>query len=245
MPDATVAGEVSEPQFAALVDAIAADPARRGQLAGLLREDHAIYAGRGTTAIARMRGWILLAMARAGVPDAALVFVLEELDSGTERRLRGSTSTGVEIHLGPAVAIFFFNDMDFGRPANCYLLEKAARRLDPFLPVIEKLAMDGASPLVATLTLNMLEVVPQPHHLSLLIKALAAWLDAYSVDRAFWVDQGIGRRGCILIDAIRKQEPAAILSQTNLRGALDHILAALVTLGVPEARRLELELAKL
>jgi cytochrome oxidase Cu insertion factor (SCO1/SenC/PrrC family) len=84
MRDATVAGAMSEPQFAALVDAIAADPGRRGQLAGLLREDHAIYAERGTAAIARMRGWILLAMARAGVSDAALVFVLEELDSGTD-----------------------------------------------------------------------------------------------------------------------------------------------------------------
>src|SRR4029453_8180890 len=84
MPDATVAGAVSETQFAALVDAIAADPVRRGQFAGLLREDHAIYAERSTAAIARMRGWILLAMARTGVSDAALVFVLEELDSGTD-----------------------------------------------------------------------------------------------------------------------------------------------------------------
>ena len=113
-----------------------------------------------------------------------------------------------------------------------------------FLPAIEKLAVDGVSPLVATLTLNMLEVAPQPHHLSLLIKALAVWLDAYSVDRTFWVDQGVGRRGCAFIDAIRKQEPATVSSQTNLRGSLDHILAALVALGVPEARRLEVELAK-
>jgi protein SCO1/2 len=84
MPDATVAGAMSEPQFASLVDAIASDPDRRGQLTGLLRENHAIYAERGTAAIARMRGWILLAMARTGVSDAALVFVLEELDSGTD-----------------------------------------------------------------------------------------------------------------------------------------------------------------
>jgi protein SCO1/2 len=84
MPDATVAGAMSESQFASLVDAIASDPDRRGQLTGLLRENHAIYAERGTAAITRMRGWILLAMARAGVSDAALVFVLEELDSGTD-----------------------------------------------------------------------------------------------------------------------------------------------------------------
>jgi hypothetical protein len=84
MPDATVAGAMSEPQFASLVDAIASDPDRRGQLTGLLRENHTIYADRGTAAIARMRGWILLAMAQTGVSDAALVFVLEELDSGTD-----------------------------------------------------------------------------------------------------------------------------------------------------------------
>ena len=84
MRDATVAGAMSESQFATLVDAIAADPDRRGQLTDLLREDHAIYAERGAAAIVRMRGWILLAMARAGVSDAELVFVLEELDSGTD-----------------------------------------------------------------------------------------------------------------------------------------------------------------
>ena len=72
-----------------------------------------------------------------------------------------------------------------------------------------------------------------------------AWLDAYSGDRSFWVEYGVGRRACAWIDAIRQQEPAAISSQTNLRGTLDHILAALIALGVPEARRLELELAKL
>ena len=92
MPDATAAGAMSETQFAALVDAIAADPARRGQLAGLLREDHAIYADRGTAAITRMRGWILLAMARAGLSNAALVFVLEELDSGTDPYLVGAAA---------------------------------------------------------------------------------------------------------------------------------------------------------
>src|SRR4029453_9247549 len=59
-------------------------PPPREQLPGLLRENHAIYAERGTAAIARMRAWILLAMARTGVSDAALVFVLEELDSGTD-----------------------------------------------------------------------------------------------------------------------------------------------------------------
>ena len=40
------------------------------QLAGLLRENHPIYDGRGTATVVRMRGWILLALARAGLSDA-------------------------------------------------------------------------------------------------------------------------------------------------------------------------------
>jgi protein SCO1 len=77
----------SESEFAALVDALAADPERREQLTDLLREDHPLYDQRGATTIVRMRGWILLALARSGVSDAALVFVLEELDTGIDAYL--------------------------------------------------------------------------------------------------------------------------------------------------------------
>lgn len=108
MPDATVAGAMSEPQFAALIDAIAADSDRHGQLIGLLREDHAIYAERGTSAIARMRGWILLAMARTGVPDAALVFVLEELDNGTDPYLVAAAARALRSGRQPQASLARF-----------------------------------------------------------------------------------------------------------------------------------------
>src|SRR3981189_2992275 len=80
-PVATASAQ-SEPRFAAMVDALMADPSRSGQLTDLLREDHPIYDQRGAAAIVRMRGWLLLALARAGVSDAALLFVLEGLDTG-------------------------------------------------------------------------------------------------------------------------------------------------------------------
>src|SRR5258708_14863672 len=74
----------SEPQFAELVQAIADDPVRREDLTSLLREDHSFYHQRGTAATVRMRAWVLLALARAGMADAALSFILEELDTGTD-----------------------------------------------------------------------------------------------------------------------------------------------------------------
>ena len=84
MQTTTMASVQSESEFAALVDALAGDAAQREQLTDLLREDHPIYDGRGTATIVRMRGWVLLAFARAAVSDAALIYVLEELDTGVD-----------------------------------------------------------------------------------------------------------------------------------------------------------------
>ena len=69
----------SEDQFASAVEKLSS---ARGQLTDLLREDHPIYEQRGAATVNRMRGWVLLALARRDLPDAALPFVLEELDTG-------------------------------------------------------------------------------------------------------------------------------------------------------------------
>jgi protein SCO1/2 len=71
----------SEDQFAVLVDSVA-ENRDAGALTSLLRESHAIYDQRSTAAIVRMRGWILLALAQVGLPADAVIFALEELDTG-------------------------------------------------------------------------------------------------------------------------------------------------------------------
>jgi protein SCO1/2 len=93
-----------EPQFAALVDAITADPGRREQLTDLLREDHPLYNQRGTATTVRMRGWVLLALARAGVSDAALLFVLEELDTGVDAYLVAAAARALRSYPSPTSA---------------------------------------------------------------------------------------------------------------------------------------------
>lgn len=84
MPDLVINGAESEQQFGALVDGLAFDPHGRQQLLDLLREDHPIYNNRGTNAVVRMRGWVLLSLARGGIPGDALIFLLEELDTGVD-----------------------------------------------------------------------------------------------------------------------------------------------------------------
>ena len=94
----------SESQFAAAVDALAADPASSGELTNLLREDHPVYDQRGTATTVRMRGWVLLALSRAGVSDAALVFVLEELDTGDDAYLTAAAARALRHYPKPEAA---------------------------------------------------------------------------------------------------------------------------------------------
>jgi protein SCO1 len=95
---------MSEPQFAALVDALAANPDQREQLTDLLRENQPLYDQRGAATIVRMRGWVLLALARAGVADSALLFVLEELDTGVDPYLIAAAARALRSYPNPSPA---------------------------------------------------------------------------------------------------------------------------------------------
>ncbi|MBV9926367.1 MAG: SCO family protein [Acidobacteria bacterium] len=104
MPEVAAVGASAEEQFAALVETLAADPGRRAELCGLLREDHAVYEQRGTAATVRMRGWVLLALARGGLADDALVYVLEELDTGTDAYLLAAAARALRSYPSPDAA---------------------------------------------------------------------------------------------------------------------------------------------
>jgi protein SCO1 len=105
MHDLATTGALPEPQFAALVDALAADPGRRGRLTELLREDHPLYDQRSAAAAVRMRGWVLLALARTGVSDASLIYVLEELDAGTDAYLVAAAAHALRSYPNPNAAL--------------------------------------------------------------------------------------------------------------------------------------------
>jgi len=95
---------MTEEQFCQLVDQLAADPPGHDQLIDLLREDHSIYDQRGTGVVVRMRGWVLLVLARDGLSDAALPFVLEELDSGVDAYLVACAASVLRRYAAPNAA---------------------------------------------------------------------------------------------------------------------------------------------
>jgi protein SCO1 len=79
---AVVKSQQTEAEFCSLVE-----QSDQEQLIDLLRENHPVYNQRGATTVARMRGWVMLALARIQLTDAALPFVLEELDTGVDAYL--------------------------------------------------------------------------------------------------------------------------------------------------------------
>ena len=100
--------ETPEEDIAALVDSVKRAPHRRGVLVELLSERDPVYAGRGTNATTRMRGYVLAAFESVGLPDPALPYVIEELESGRNAYLVAAAAKAVRGLDAPVRAIVPF-----------------------------------------------------------------------------------------------------------------------------------------
>jgi hypothetical protein len=165
------------------------------------------------------------------------------VETGGWRRMVRHASTSIEMHLGPAAGAMFFNQHGFMHPPAAYLLPKGIDRLAAFLPLLERVAKEAPCAFVAIVTLNLLEVAPRIEHAPMLVTAAKSWLAAFPDDNDFWVDQGIGRRICNLLDVVLAGTDALFDAERRLRRDVDAILAALVRSGVAEAARLERDIA--
>ena len=87
--------------------------------------------------------------------------------------------------------------------------------------------------------LNLLEVAPRASHLPVIVAAGKGWLAAHPDNKEFWIDQGIGRRLCSLMEAILASDPKLFGLDQALRKDIDVLLGSLVRMGVAEAHRLE------
>jgi hypothetical protein len=159
------------------------------------------------------------------------------------QRLAGSRSNSVEVHIGPAIAVFFFNDYGRFQPTKCYLSPNVIDRIDPFLPLLQTLIEGGPSFFTALVALNLLEVSPKPSHLPLIVRAAATWLKTYPDSVPFWIDNDTGRQICVLIEDIWRIEPALLDRTQAMRNEIDQLLATMVRIGVADAARLEKALA--
>ena len=151
-------------------------------------------------------------------------------------------SASIEVNLGTAIAALFFNRWNRLSLSACYLQPLDIIRVEPFLPVLERLAVEGPGGFVAHLLLDLVEVSPKPEHLSFIVAAAEGWLAAHPHDTGFWIDIGTAGRLCAVIDSVRSQEPFTRWDSV-LRDRVSSILSGLVGIGVPEAAQLEQNLA--
>ncbi len=90
--------ELTEDNWCEHVEHLASDPS---QLLDLLREDHPLYDQRGAATVVRMRGWVILTLARTTLSDAALPFVIEDLDSGVDAYLVAAAAAALRCYPTP------------------------------------------------------------------------------------------------------------------------------------------------
>jgi len=76
-----------EEELASFVDDIKKSSGTGYKLLPLLKEQHPMYDGKSANAVTRMRGYIMQAFWLTGLPDEALIYVYEELESDREAYL--------------------------------------------------------------------------------------------------------------------------------------------------------------
>jgi hypothetical protein len=155
-----------------------------------------------------------------------------------ERHVR-ERSTSTELHFGPAMAVVLFNEYWSFQPPKCYLKPKGVDHLGPFLPLLKEIAESAQFFLAVLVLLNLLEVAPRASHLPVIIAAGKGWRAAHPDNKEFWIDQGIGRRLCLLMETILTFDPKPFASDQPLRKDIDSFLGTLVRMGIAEAHRLE------
>jgi hypothetical protein len=155
------------------------------------------------------------------------------------RYLKGKPDDSIEWHIGPAIAVLFFNDYLRPAPISCYLLPAGVERIEPFVPLLEELNRGAPCIFLALLTLNLMEVSPKGSLLALMLTAAEEWLNTYPDNTVFWLNHGIGQRVCGVIRKIVEASQTKLDHKRTLCTRADRLLAALVRIGVSEASALE------
>ena len=85
----------SEFDLGAWVDEVKQAPELRGRLVDVLPESHFLYKNRGTNTMIRMRGYVMAAFEKVGLPESAIPFIVDELENGRDAYLVASAAKAV------------------------------------------------------------------------------------------------------------------------------------------------------
>lgn len=103
-----------EEELAAFVDAAKCSRRRGEELVQFLPEQHPIYRNRSANGIIRLRGYVLAAFEQTGTPQAAVPYILEELESGGQAYLVAAAAKALRglDEPPPGVVRFLFKSVE-------------------------------------------------------------------------------------------------------------------------------------
>ncbi len=157
---------------------------------------------------------------------------------------RERSEMSVEMRIGPAIGVMFFNNHTPFGGSRCYLTAKGVDRVDPYFPQIARLVEEGPVPFTTLLTMNLLEVSPQPKHAAFFVSSALTWLRRQPSNTSLWIESGLGERLARWLESVTSSDESLRSANHALRADMDHILARLVQIGVAEAHRVEQSLAQ-
>ena len=95
--------EFTEQNFSELVSQLSCD-----ERLDLLHESNPLYDQRGAATVVRMRGWVILTLARTTLPETALPFILEDLDNSVDPYLVAAAAFALRSYPTPNPAFASF-----------------------------------------------------------------------------------------------------------------------------------------
>ena len=104
-----------EEEIAAWVASRPPTDTAREAIVSLLQEQHPLLAGRSTSETSRIRGYALAAFERIGLPDAALPYILDELQNGDDAYLVAAAAKALRGARAPADVAFAVPFLDGAR----------------------------------------------------------------------------------------------------------------------------------
>jgi cytochrome oxidase Cu insertion factor (SCO1/SenC/PrrC family) len=146
-------GRVSPAQVTADVVSIRRAPARREELVAMLAEQSPIYRDLSSGETDRIRGFVLASFERVGLPDTALPFVLEELETGINpytvaaaaRAMRGAPAISDKAFaLLVAAAVRIENNDDNVQYDSIDPGDRSAARTSALVEIIRSIGASGS-----------------------------------------------------------------------------------------------------
>jgi len=151
-------------------------------------------------------------------------------------REKGFTS---ETHAGDALNAMFYQPSRWANTGRPTIPDNWSGLQLSMATLTELVVGAPTSGYLASLFLNLIESSHDKTLIPFVVQAMAAWCEAYGVDRNFWAEKNIGSRVCVWLDSTLTRDGTAHAVLVDRADELLKSLDVLVQSGVAQARILE------